>query len=99
MKFSFLFFFLTNFFQRKFISQDVNKKRSDRTNRLSPELQANVGMNSEWQHMFGTGETQVTQSSKTVTSSNNLDAPTSPQYSLISEVDQSLQEKSYIQCN
>ncbi|KAK6633048.1 hypothetical protein RUM43_012791 [Polyplax serrata] len=77
--------------------QDVNRKRGDKGSRFSPELQSNVGMNSEWQHMFGTSDAQVSQSSKTVTTSGTLDVPVSPLYSLISDADQSLHEKSYIQ--
>lgn len=58
-------------------------------------------MNSEWQHMFGNGDTPTPQNFKVanvITSSSNADAPSSPQYSLISDVDHSLHEKSYIQC-
>lgn len=71
----------------------------DKCNRLSPELHSNIGMNSEWQHMFGTGDMAATQISKTTITSSNLEVPSSPLYSLISDTDQSLHEKSYIQCN
>ncbi|EEB17192.1 Phosphoinositide 3-kinase regulatory subunit, putative [Pediculus humanus corporis] len=77
--------------------QDANKKRMDKCNRLSPELHSNIGMNSEWQHMFGTGDMAATQISKTTITSSNLEVPSSPLYSLISDTDQSLHEKSYIQ--
>lgn len=51
--------------------------------------------------MFGNGDTPTPQNFKVaniITSSTNVDAPSSPQYSLISDVDHSLHEKSYIQC-
>lgn len=78
--------------------QDVSRKRNDKVNRLSPEPPSNA-MNSEWQHMFGNGDSLMQQATKTSNATATADVPSSPQYSLISEVDHSLHEKSYIQCN
>lgn len=48
--------------------------------------------------MFGTGETLGIQTTKSVVSSRNLDVPSSPIYSLVSETEQNIHEKSFIQC-
>ncbi|KAL0276782.1 UNVERIFIED_CONTAM: hypothetical protein PYX00_004283 [Menopon gallinae] len=76
--------------------QDISRKRNDKLNRLSPEPPSNA-MNSEWQHMFGNGDSLMQQTTKTSNMTVTADIPSSPQYSLISEVDHSLHEKSYIQ--